>query len=182
MKNILALGTILLSCCLAAASQVGSTPNRNSSSTPPTFPQDQTGQTPSNPTMPSGPSAIPPDTSATGQMSHDHANNSEATTLRGCLSQSSDGSFILADNSGNSFQLRGDTSQLSNYVGKEVRVDGMAGSASGSSAGAMSAPSSPSSTSSATSSGTSAAASQFNVSNIHKVSDACSTGSGTTSK
>jgi len=36
----------------------------------------------------------------------------EKTTVRGCLSQSPDGNFILAEKSGNSFQLIGDTSKL----------------------------------------------------------------------
>ena len=33
---------------------------------------------------------------------------------------------MLADSSGTNFQLRGDTSQLNNYIGNEVRVDGIA--------------------------------------------------------
>ena len=56
MKKILTLGTLLLGCCLAVAAQTGSTPNQMPpSSTPSTFPQDQTGQTPSNPANPNGP-------------------------------------------------------------------------------------------------------------------------------
>jgi hypothetical protein len=106
-------------------------------------------------------------------MSHDRASqasNSQTTTVRGCLSQSADGNFMLADSSGNSFQLRGATAQLSNYIGKEVKVNGMAMPNSGSNAGAMS-----SSTSSTSSSG--ATATQFSVSDVHKVADACPTGS-----
>jgi hypothetical protein len=188
MKKTLTFGALLLSCCLAAVAQVGSTPNQTpQGSTPTTFPQDQTGQTPGNPTTPADPSAIPPDTNAPGQMSHDHANqasNSQATTLRGCLSQSSDGSFVLADNSGNNFQLRGATSRLSSYVGKQVRVEGVTAGDSGTGLGAMSSPSSSTGSSSAsdTSSGTAASARQFNVTDVHKLADACSMGSGRTTK
>jgi hypothetical protein len=112
----------------------------------------QTGSTP-NQTMPSS-----------------TASNSQATTVQGCLSQSSEGDFMLADNSGNNFQLRGDTSQLNSYIGKEVRVKGIAMTNSGSPAGAMS-----SSTSSSGSS--SGAATQFSVSNVQKVADTCATAS-----
>jgi hypothetical protein len=175
MKKTLTLGTVLLGCCLGAAAQMGSTPNQMPQpSTPPTFPQDQTGQIPSNPTRPADPSAIPPDTTAPGQMTHDHASDpvsqasSSQTSIQGCLSQSSDGSFLLADNSGNSFQLRGETVQLGSYIGKEVKVDGIAVPNSGSTAGAMASPTS--STSLPAASGTTA---QFSVSDVHKVAEAC---------
>jgi hypothetical protein len=166
MKKTLMFGTLLLGCCLAAVAQTGSTPNQTPpASTPSTFPQDQTGQTPANPATPAAPSAIPPDTSATG-MARDHAkasasepSDSPVADLEGCLSQSSDGAFMLVDKSGNSFQLHGDRSKFNSYLGKQVRVDGIAGS---SNPGAMS--------------GSSAgAATAFNVSDIHKVSDACAT-------
>jgi hypothetical protein len=173
MKKTLTLGTLLLGCCLAAVAQTGSTPNQTPpSSTPSTFPQDQTGQTPSNPAPPGDPSAIPPDTKAPGQMANQatQASNSQATTVQGCLSQSSEGNFVLADNSGNNFHLRGDTSQLNSYIGKEVRVEGIATNNSRSPAGAMSS----STTSSGSSSG---ATTQFSVSSVHKVADTCTTAS-----
>ncbi len=177
MKKTLSLGTLLLGCCLAASAQMGSTPNQTPpASTPSTFPQDQTGQAPANPSTPADPSALPPDTSASGQMSRDHASqasNSQTTTVEGCLSQSSDGNFTLADNSGNSFQLRGDISQLNSFIGEQVRVDGISIPSSGAGAGAMS-----SSTSSTSTSPTGAAATQqLSVSNVHKVADSCSTSS-----
>jgi len=167
MKITLALGTILLSCSLAAVAQQGAAPPP--ASTPSTFPQ--AGQTPANPTTPADPSAIPPDTNAPGQMRRDHASdqsatqagNTQKTTVQGCLSQSSDGNFMLADSSGSNIQLRGDTSRLNSYIGKEIRVDGIASPSSGSNAGAMS-----SSTSGAGSS------TQFSVSGVHKVADTCS--------
>jgi len=171
MKKSLTLGTLLLGCCLAVVAQTGQPP---AASTPSTFPQDQTGQTPSNPATPSNPSALPPDTNASGQMSPDstqdptQASSALATTAQGCLSQSSDGNFILADASGKQLQLHGDTSQLASYIGNEVRVDGtsMTGNATG--ASSMS-----SSTSSDPASSASSSAGQFRVTEIHKLSDAC---------
>jgi len=170
MKKVLSLGTIVLGCCLAAAAQTGSTPNQTPPmSTPSTFPQDQTGQTPANPATPSNPSAIPPDTSATpmGQTA-DQASASSQASIQGCLSRGSDGNFMLADNSGNNFQLRGDTSQLSGFVGNQVRIDGTTSSSGG--AGAMSSPSSTDSSSTSAD-----ATKQLNVSSVHKLSDTCTT-------
>lgn len=172
MKKTLTLGTLFLGCCLAAVAQTGSTPNQTPpTSTPSTFPQDQTGQTPSNPSMPSNPSAIPPDTNAPGQISRDAASqtsNPQPMSLSGCLNQAADGAFMLKDSSGNTFRLQGDTSQFSSYVDKEVKVTGVEVTAS-----VASMSSSSSSTSAAD--GTSAPMTQFNVSEVHKVSDSCST-------
>jgi hypothetical protein len=161
MKKTFTLGTLVLGCCLVAVAQTGSTPNQTPpSSTPSIFPQDQTGQVPSNPAVPADPTAIPPDTKASGRVANSQASNSQETTVQGCLSQSSVGNFMLVDNSGNNIQLRGEASQLNSYLGKEVRVDGIA-MPSAPSAGAMSSGSS------------SGATTQFSVSNVHKVSDVC---------
>jgi phage tail tape-measure protein len=168
----LTLGTFLLGCCMAVAAQMGSTPNQTPpSSTPSTFPQDQTGQMPSNPATPADPSALPPDTSATGHVSQSADQSTQATnahtSLEGCLSRGSDGNFLLADSSGNNIQLRGDSSQLSNYIGNQVRIEGTATDSS-TTAGSMS------------SSGA-GAAKQIAVSDVHKVSDTC-TSSATTNR
>ncbi len=95
------------------------------------------------------------------------ATNSQVTTIEGCLSQSPDGNFMIADSSGNSFQLRGDTAKLNQNLGKQVRVDGMATPNSGSNTGSMSSGSSQ------------ATATQFHVSDVHKVADTCAAGSST---
>jgi hypothetical protein len=180
MKKTLTLGTLMLGCCLAAVAQMGSTPNQTPPvTTPSTFPQDQTGQSPANPVNPADPSSLPPDTRAPGSASHDHTgerpSGAPPTKLVGCLSQSSDGNFILADNSGTNFRLRGDASQLSSLVGKQVQVDGIATMNSDSNAaGSMSSPTSSDSGASPSSSGTAA---QFSVSDAHKIADACSGGS-----
>jgi hypothetical protein len=141
---------MVLICCLAA---LGRTPQ---SSTLSPFPQAAN---------PSAPNNLPPDTNASGQVASE-ASNSQKTTVRGCLSQSSDGNFMLSDNSGNSFQLRGETSQLNSYVGKEVRVDGIAMPSSGISAGSM-----------ASSTSTGSSATPFSIGDVHKIADTCPSGS-----
>lgn len=173
MKKALTLGTLLLGCYLVAAAQT--TPNQTPPmSTPPTFPQDQTGQSPSNPSSPGNPSAIPPDTSAPHGQAADQETQSpvsQMTTIQGCLSQAQSGNFMLADNSGNSFQLRGDAAKLAGFIGNEVKVDGIA-MTTGANAGAMAAPSS-------ADSGSLGSAAQFNVNNVHKLADTCTTASNT---
>lgn len=169
MKKTLTLGTLMLGCCLAAVAQTGSTPNQNPPmTTPSTFPQDQTGQSPSNPVNPADPSALPPDTRAPGSMSHDHTGerpvSAPPTSLVGCLSQSSEGNFILADSSGKNFRLRGDASQLNSLIGKQVRVDGIATNSDSHAAGSMSS----------NSASDPSSESAFSVSNVHKLADACS--------
>ena len=42
------------------------------------------------------------------------------------------GGYVLTDNSGSKYALSGDTSKFSSYVGQEVKVKGIAGSASSS--------------------------------------------------
>ena len=137
MKQTLKLATLMLACCLAAIAQTGSSPNQTSPSSTSSYPQDHTGM----------------------------AANSQVTTIEGCLSQSPDGNFMIADSSGNNFQLRGDTSKLNQNLGKEVRVDGIATPGSGSTTGSMSSGSSQ------------GPAAQFHVSNVHKVADTCAAGS-----
>jgi hypothetical protein len=161
MKKTLTLGTLLLGCCLAAVAQT------------PIF--SQIGQTPWNPATPVDRSTFPPDTKAPGQSeSSSQASNSQATTVEGCLSQSPEGNFMLAEDSGSNFQLHGDTLRLKGYIGKEVQVEGTATSNSGAPASAMASP-----TSSDSSGSSPGAATQFNVSKVHKVADTCVTGSGT---
>jgi hypothetical protein len=65
---------------------------------------------------------------------------------------------MLADSSGNSFQLSGDTSKLSSYIGKQIQVHG---TSSGTTADAMS------------SDAAAGGAKQFTVKDVQKLSDAC---------
>lgn len=164
MRKSLSIGTLVLSCCLGAAAQMGSTPNQiPPASTPPTFPQEQTGQSPTNP------SAMPPDTSAPPTADRSSQASNSQTSVQGCLSRGSNG-FVLADNSGTSYQLRGDSSQLGDFVGTMVAVDGTITSSD--SAGAMA--SQPSSNS------LDSAGRQLSVSHIRKISASCATSSPAT--
>jgi hypothetical protein len=171
MKKTLTLGMLLLGGCLAAAAQTNSTPNQTpQGSAPSTSPQEQTGHSPSTSASPADPSLLPPDQNAPGKMTHEKAadpatkaGGSQTTTIQGCLSESSDGKFMLADKSGNTFQLGGDTTQLGSYVGNEIRVDGTATPNRASSAAAMSSPaeSSP------------GPVTQISVSKVRKIADVC---------
>lgn len=92
------------------------------------------------------------------------AGNTQAITVQGCLSQSPDGAFMLADNAGDLFQLLGDTSQLNTFIGKQVRVQGMPMNNSAADPNAMAADTADAST---------GVAQQFTVSSAYKVADSC---------
>jgi hypothetical protein len=92
--------------------------------------------------------------------------------VQGCLSRDADGKFMVADNSGTSYQLRGDSSQLGDFVGTMVAVDGAITSSG--SAGAMASPTS------SDSPGSPSAGRQLSVSHVRKISDSCATGATTT--
>jgi hypothetical protein len=79
---------------------------------------------------------------------------------------------MVADNSGTSYQLRGDSSQLGDFVGTMVAVDGAITSSG--SAGAMASPTS------SDSPGSPSAGRQLSVSHVRKISDSCATGATTT--
>jgi hypothetical protein len=98
------------------------------------------------------PTRIPPD-----------ANQS---TVRGCLSGAPD-AFILASDSRTTYELVGDSTQLSRLVGKEVEVTGNEGSASGISTGVYGY------TGLATSNPTAGTAPTIRVTAANKISDDC---------
>lgn len=152
MKKTLTLGMLLLGCCLAALAQKGSTSNQIPPSSSAPLPQDQTGQKPFNPVTLT-PSVVPPES----QVSSPYA-----TSILGCLSQSSSGGFVLTTSSGDSFRLRGETLQLNSYVGKAVRLEGAVTSDDRILPNAIAAPTS---------------ATRFLVTDIHKVAESCTTGS-----
>jgi hypothetical protein len=113
-RSLLLFSILLLSFCWAAAqdSTSQSAPNQTS----PDQPSTQTQPTPNQ---------MPPDQTA------DQATPSNAggeTTVRGCLSNSN-GNFMLTDKSGNTYQLMGDNSKMSEHVGHEVKVTGTASAA-----------------------------------------------------
>ncbi len=100
------------------------------------------------------------------QSSAAEASKTQMTTVQGCLSQSPDGAFLLADNAGDLFQLLGDdgASQLTTYVGKMVRVHGIAMNNSASGASAMAGDTADAST---------GVAQKFHVSSAQKIADTC---------
>lgn len=72
------------------------------------------------------------------QMTQSGQTNTGAkTTVEGCLS-GSNGSYMLTDSQGKSYQLQGDTSKLANHVNHEVRVTGTESAAGAPGANSMS--------------------------------------------
>jgi hypothetical protein len=64
--------------------------------------------------------------SSSGTMS-DHAGMS-SNTLQGCLS-GTNGNYTLTDSAGNTYQLMGDSAELSKHVGQQINVTGSMASA-----------------------------------------------------
>lgn len=128
-----------------------------------------------------------PGSSSQGSMSSQSGIASESgtagsQTIQGCL-QGASGNFTLVDKTGKTYQLQGETAQLSNYIGQEVSVRGIPVTSSSSSAGmspsSSSASASQSTGASASSSTTSPAsatgtAATLTVSHVSKISDTCS--------
>ena len=101
----------------------------------------------------------PSDQSSMGSQS---STSGSEQTIQGCLSQGANG-FTLADASGTTYNLTGDTAKLSSHVGEEVQVKGSGSSAASSGAAASSA--SPSS----------ASGQNFDVKSVKRISKSCST-------
>ena len=76
----------------------------------------------------SSPSAQQPDKSQTGAQTA--TSDKSAQTIEGCLSGSAD-TFTLTDDSGKTYELTGDTSQLKENVGHKVRISGSKGGTGG---------------------------------------------------
>jgi len=58
------------------------------------------------------------------------SNGSSQTSVKGCL-QGSGGNFTLTDQSGTTYQLQGETSNLTDHVGHEVQITGTTSAGSG---------------------------------------------------
>lgn len=87
-------------------------------------------------TYPSQSSSQPSSQSQTSTQtsSSTSSSNGNETTVTGCLSGSS-GNYMLKDNSGNMYQLTGDTAKLSDHVGHTIQVKGTTSSSGSSSSG-----------------------------------------------
>ncbi len=101
---------------------------------------------------------------SSNQSSSQASNAAGQTTVQGCLS-GSNGNYSLTDSSGNTYQLAGDTSTLSEHVGHTVKITGTTASSSASSKGTSKTPSS--------SSGANAQPT-LNVSSVKHISSSCS--------
>jgi hypothetical protein len=167
MKNTLTLGTLLLGCCLVAVGQTSSSSSSTSSdqSSQPGYSQGA-GQT-SGSSGQSG-AGMSSHEGAAGMSSNQGSQAGKQSSIRGCLTKAADGSFMLADFSGNTFQLSGDTAQLNKHVGHEVRIDGVQSSGN-QPPGAMS------------SSATGQGQQQFSVSKVHHVANTCRATGGSSS-
>ncbi|MDT8067422.1 MAG: DUF5818 domain-containing protein [Terriglobia bacterium] len=122
-------------------------------------------------TMPSDQSAQPSDQSAQSSMG---SSSSSEQTIQGCLSQGANG-FTLADASGTTYNLTGDTSKLSSHVGEQVAVKGTPSSSAASTSGAAGSEASSASPSSAS-------GQNFDVKSVKRISKSCSTSGSPSSK
>jgi hypothetical protein len=111
-------------------------------------------------------------TSQTTTSQSGTSSEANATTIQGCLGGST-GNFTLTDKSGMTYQLAGNTSDLSKHVGEEVSIRGSSSASGSASANAGSASGSSSTSPSA---GASSSANQptFNVTDVTKISSTCS--------
>lgn len=93
------------------------------------------------------------------------SDRSKASTFEGCL-QSSESGFTLKTNH-QTYEVTGDTAQLNNLSGKEVRITGKEGSASDVSTGA------PGNSGLSTSNPSAGAAPTIQANKVNKISDQC---------
>lgn len=131
MKPTLFMCTLVLAGSAFVGAQQQTSPSTPPGSTPPTFPTGEATrpapETPAPAPTPSTSEQQPGNTTAssTSSTSQTGADDTTRTSLEGCLSQaSSGGAFALADSSGNSYLLQGDTAQLAKHVGEQIRVSG----------------------------------------------------------
>ena len=111
--------------------------------------------------------------SGSAQSSTAASDTGSSKTVKGCLS-GSDGNYMLTDKSGNTYQLKGDTSQLSNHVGHEIQVKGTLSAASSSTPSGTTG--NPSSQTAAGASSTAGAEQTLDVTSMKHISETCTAG------
>jgi hypothetical protein len=181
MKTVLLAGAFLLSSSFMVAQS-----SQAPASTPPTLPQSQSQPAPDQQPSSTMPSADQSSQTSAGQssMGSQSADNSSSQKIEGCLAQSGS-DYTLADASGTTYKLTGDTSKLSSHVGEQVEIKGMPASGSAaSSSGSASTPAShnASSQGQASASGSnaggasaaSASGQSFTVQHVKRISKSCS--------
>jgi hypothetical protein len=153
MRSLLVMSVLLLGTAWVAAQTDASqsTSSASQSSAAPSTSSSSSSQTNSGMSQSSS--------SATGQ-----------TTVEGCLSGSS-GNYTLKDQNGTTYQLAGDTSQLSDHVGHEVQITGSTQSAS---ASTPSSSTGSSAASSAQSGSSSSSQPTLNVASVKHIAATCS--------
>ncbi|HET9698443.1 MAG TPA: hypothetical protein VFP40_16345 [Terriglobales bacterium] len=172
--RVLLLTSVLGSWMFVAAQQPPA-----SSSTPSTFPQSQSTEQPVNPQQPAN--QMPPDTHASksdesSTAGSSQASSSETTSVEGCLTQlSSNNQFRLTDQAGNSYQLQGDSSELSQHLNQQVRIKAsLADTGSAVSKAESSTPTPDSSTQTGGAGSNTSGSKQLNVSSVEQLSNTCS--------
>jgi hypothetical protein len=159
-KVLLASAFLFLSSTFVLAQSSPSSPSSTDQQQPSTTsPSSTDQQQPSNPSP-----SMPQSDQSASQTSSMGAGNEQK--IEGCLSQGANG-FTLADASGTTYNLTGDTSKLSSHVGEQVEVHGTPSS-------------SPSSAASSQTAG-GASAQNFDVKSVKRIAKSCST-SGTSSQ
>jgi len=96
--------------------------------------------------------------------------SAQQLSINGCLSGSS-GNYTLTDKTGNSYQLRGISADLSSHVGQQVRISGSAMPSSAAITTTETAATAPTRSSSSV-----AQVNKITVENVSKLSDHCSPG------
>ena len=160
MKKTLTLGIVVLGCCLFALTQTSGyyqLPSGSSAGHSQSQSQSYQGSSADQLQFYPGSTADPPAMSA-------NQSAKQKTTVQGCLAQSREGMFILSDASGRNYQLNDSMSRLSQFVGKEIRVDGFGLFNGDAVPGAMSLDLS--------------ATQQIDVTRVRKIADKCQTRSG----
>ncbi len=173
--RVLLLTCVLGSWMFAAAQQPPA-----SSSTPSTFPQSQSTEQPVNPQQPAN--QMPPDTHASksdqssSSTSSSKASSTDTTSVDGCLTQlSSNNQFRLTDQAGNSYQLQGDSSELSQHVNQQVRIKAsLADTGTAMSKAESSTPVPDSTTQTGAAGSNTSGSKQLNVSSVEQLSNTCS--------
>ena len=157
MKNALTFGIIILGCCISVPAQSSGYYQIPSTSTS-EYSHNQAQSYQGNSAEQFQSYSAEPAAMAANQSAK------QKTTVQGCLAQSHEGIFILSDASGRNYQLNDSMSRLSQFVGKEIRVDGFGLFNGDAAPGAMSLDLS--------------TTQQIEVTRIRKIADKCQTRSG----
>jgi Protein of unknown function (DUF5818) len=178
MKKAYLITAILLLSAVWVVAQTGSSSSpsstgpQSSSGYPQSSSPSSTSPSSNSPSSQTGDKSSSTTTTQTTTSSSSSDNNNQ--TIEGCLAGSA-GSFTLADPSGTTYQLAGDTSKLSDHVGHQVRLTG---SSAGGTMGSSSSPGGVGSSSGVGASGSTGAGSSssqtFTVKKVKMIASSCS--------